>query len=116
MPSEPVTLTSDNKLSSGTVQVSPGNATITFNRTPANATWTLTNLSIWPYGADEPGEGTIADPPFSDKSVASDGSSVSVDDDNPDDGQEEDFHYKLYGQLADGTRISSDPEIVNRGA
>lgn len=115
MPSEPVTLTSDNKLSSGTVQVSPGNATIDFNRTPANATWTLTNISIWAYGTDEPDAGTIV-PPFSAKSVASDGSSVSVDDDNPDDGKEEDFHYKLYGQLADGSPISSDPEIVNRGA
>lgn len=114
MPLEPVTLTNDNKLSSGTVQVNQGNSTITFNRTPPVATWKLTNLSIWDKDGTEPGEGSIV-APFSDLSVALDGSSITVEDQNPANGIEQDFHYKVYGTLADGTPVSTDPEIVNKG-
>ena len=94
----------------GDVTMDKGNNTLNFKRSPTNATWKLTDISIWPLNGTET-KGQIENPPFSNKTVTD--SNVSVDDNNPG-GSRVAYNYKLYGEDANGNPLKHDPEIINK--
>jgi hypothetical protein len=114
MPDVPVTVKYKNSSLECTpdpAQAHKGTDNIKFNRTPTNADWKLTNVSIWPSGGTQPSNPGTVSAPFTVASIT-DGL-ITVTDNNPG-VADTDFNYQIYAQLADGTVVDHDPQILNK--
>ena len=98
------------------VLTNPGQNTIQFSRSGARPTWTFQGISIWPASGSKPsGPGSVCSP-FTNDGPSSDGSSLTVVDDNTEPpSQSLAYNYQVFIRLADGSIASSDPQIINRG-
>jgi hypothetical protein len=98
------------------VTTNPGQNAIQFSRSGSNPTWTFHGISIWLDSGTKPSrEGSICSP-FASTGPSSDGTSLSVSDDNTEPPNRSlAYNYQVYVRLADGSIVSSDPQIINRG-
>lgn len=116
MPSFPVNVTYNNAFAFAppTVQAPKGLDSIVFNRIPAQASWAFVGISIWLNGSTKPNTMGSMCSPFSTSGPSSDGSSLTVSDDNTATADTT-YQYQVWIQLADGSQVSSDPQIINKG-